>query len=68
MTEEQIKEMGLSDKRERALLAVKSHLFERKDFWALVSERRWGLAAQALETTWIRSNTTQFLADAIWEG
>ena len=68
MTEEQIIAMGLSDKRERALIAVFTHYRASKMFWLLVFARRWGLAAQELLETYPVKGRRQFLADAIWEG
>ena len=68
MTEEQIKELGLGDRRERALIAVSvsgNRVTDR--FWILVSRLQWGMAAAEL-LAFYYDKDTQFYADAIWEG
>ena len=70
MTEEQIIAMGLSDKRERALIAVRvsgNHVTDK--FWSFVSIKLWGLAAtELLVFSDDDDEDTEFYADAIWEG
>ena len=68
MTEEQIKELGLGDRRERALIAVSVSGNRVTDkFWILVSRLQWGMAAAEL-LAGDNDKDSQFYADAIWEG
>ena len=68
MTEDQIRALCLSDKRERALLAVRmSGIHVRDKFWILVSRLQWGMAAAEL-LAGDNDKDSQFYADAIWEG
>jgi len=70
LTEDQIRVMGLSDKRERALIAFSwsGMDFDMDRFWSLVSLQQWGLASQELLNCLATEKDAEFYADAIWEG
>ena len=68
MTVEQIRAMGLSDKRQRALIAVRmSDIHVTDKFWILVSLLQWGMAVAELLAA-DHDKDAEFYADAIWEG
>ena len=70
MTEDQIRALCLSDKRERALLGlIDSAIHCNELFWGLIREKNFGAAASIISNQYLYSNSdTQFYADAIWEG